>query len=110
MSCTFRHARGFAEGGKLRKLRVSPRRRRVQRADTLGNQTDIVPQFRVLPLEHQMQRLEHRTGHVPVEVVCFQVGRIAVGKQTRQALDDFYAVPFLDGKFCGHCASFFWGE
>jgi hypothetical protein len=61
-------------------------------ADALGDQVEGGPLLGVLPHEHQVQGVEHRPGHVPVEVVRHQVERVAVGQQARQALGDGCAV------------------
>jgi len=39
-----------------------------------------------------MQRLKHRPGHIPVEIVRLEVERVRVGKKVTQAIDNFEAV------------------
>jgi hypothetical protein len=68
----------------------------AERADPLGDRIDRVPELGVLRHEHQVQRVEHRPGDVPVEVVRRQVERVGVGEQLRQAADDGGTVGVVD--------------
>src|SRR5690606_12764769 len=86
------HAGALLDRGELRELRVGARRERTQRADALGNQIDRGPQLVVLRLEHQVQRLEHGPGDVPVEVVGLQVERVGIGEEPAETLCDLEAV------------------
>jgi hypothetical protein len=52
----------------------------TQRPDPLRYFVDRRRKFGVLRLEHSMQRMEARSGNVPVKVVCFQVDRVRIGK------------------------------
>ena len=85
----------------------------AQRADTFGDQIDGRREFGVLRLEHQMQRVEHRARHVPVEVVGLQVQRVRIGEQTREPVRDLLAILVADTDidvlnclFSGHDDSF----
>ena len=82
----------LADAGQARELRIAAGRRFAQRANALGDLVNRRRQFRVLCLEHLVQRIEHRPGHVPVEVVRLQVERVRIGQQARQPLSDGFAV------------------
>jgi hypothetical protein len=43
-----------------------------------------------------MQRLEHRAGDVPVEIMGFEVKRVSVGKQTGKTVRDLLAILLRD--------------
>jgi len=64
--------------------------------ETLGDLIDRKGEFVVLLLKHQMQRIEHRPGHVPVKVVGFQAKRIGVSEHARQAFRNPGARAFVD--------------
>ncbi len=49
-----------------------------------------------LRLEHQMQRIEHRTRHVPVKVMGLQIQRVRIGEQMRQPVCDLLPVLVAD--------------
>jgi hypothetical protein len=51
------------------KLLVGGGREDAERADAFGDQVVGRPEFVVLLLEHQVERLEHRPRDVPVKVV-----------------------------------------
>ena len=57
-----------------------------------------------------MQGVEHRPGHVPVEVVRGQVQGVAVGEQTRQAFRDLGTVLSLDADVDFHAGSPVYGR
>ena len=104
------HAGHFLDRGQLGKFGIGARRGEAQRADALGNEVQRRPLFGILLHEHHVQRVEHRPGDVPVEVVRHQVERVAVGQQTGQALSDPGAVIVGDtdvdfGDF-GYCLCF----
>ncbi len=69
---------GLIDGGELAKLGIGAGRGKTQGADTLGDRIDRVPQLRVLQHEHVVQRVEHRAGHVPVEIVRGEVQRVGI--------------------------------
>jgi hypothetical protein len=75
-----RIARHVLDRAQLAELRVRAGGRMAERADALGHGVDRVPELGVLRHEHQVQRVEHRPGHVPVEVVGRQVQRVGVGE------------------------------
>ncbi|MGC3944182.1 MAG: hypothetical protein QM762_06595 [Chryseolinea sp.] len=90
----FGHAFGFGDRRQLGELPCknpvpdSPGNGCVQRSGPLP-----VPQLRCTGLhEHQVQGVEHRTGHVPVEVVGLQIQRVGVGQQLGQAVGDLFTV------------------
>ena len=68
----------------------------AQRADALGDRIDRVPELRVLGHEHRMQRVEHRPGDVPVEIVGLEIERVGVGQKVAQTVGNLLAVRFLD--------------
>jgi hypothetical protein len=57
---------------------------------TIDGQRKLV----VLGLEHQVQGVEHRPFHVPVEVMGLQIQRVGVGQQLAEAVRDGLAVFF----------------
>jgi hypothetical protein len=77
-------------------LRVRAGGRVAERANPLGDRIDRVPELGVLLHEHQVQRVEHRPGHVPVEVMGRQVERVGVGEQLREAAGDGGTVGLVD--------------
>ena len=80
--------------GELGVLGVRRRRRVPERADALGDRVGRRPQLVVLRLEHEMQRVEHRAGDVPVEVVRLQVDGEGVREQARQPCRDLRSRSF----------------
>jgi hypothetical protein len=56
-----------------------------------SDQVDRQPEFVVLLLEHQVQRVEHRAGDVPVVVVRLQVQRVGVGEEPTELRGDLEA-------------------
>jgi hypothetical protein len=75
---------------------IAARCRQAQRTDPLGHEIHRQRELGVLLLEHEMQRVEHRTGDVPVEVVRLEVERVGVDQNTRQPLGDRFPVRILD--------------
>ena len=63
--------------------------RKSQGADALGDLVHRQGEFRVLRFEHEMQRIEHRAGDVPVKVVGLEIERVTVGEQPRQTSYNF---------------------
>ncbi len=76
----FRHAFLFLDGRQAGVGGVGAGRREAQGPDALGDVVHGNGQFGVLTFEHQVQRIEHRAGDVPVEVVGFQVEGVGVGQ------------------------------
>ncbi|MPN56524.1 hypothetical protein SDC9_204214 [bioreactor metagenome] len=97
-----RHAFRLAHAGELLELLVGARCREAQRTDTLGDQVHRQCEFVVLRLEHQVQGVEHRAGHVPVKVVRGQVQRVAVGEQAGQPVGDGSAIVLVDADIDFH--------
>mgnify|MGYP000438131632 CR=1 FL=1 len=64
----------------------------IDPTDAGGQFVDRGSQFRVLPLEHQVQGIELRSCNVPVKIVRLQVQGVAVGQKARQACRDCLAV------------------
>src|SRR5512134_1920991 len=87
-----RHAFGLLDRREAGVGLVRPGRRVPERADALGDQVNRERELVVLRLEHEVQRVEHRPGHVPVEVVRLQVERVGVGEQARKAVGDLLAI------------------
>jgi len=56
----------------------------AQGTDALGNLVQRRPLFGVLLLEHHMQRVEHRAGDVPVEIVGLEIEGVGVGEKARE--------------------------
>lgn len=85
----------------------------AQRANALGDEVHGQPELVVLLLEHQMQRVEHGSSDVPVEIVRLQIERVSIGQQPGQAIGDartilaadanidFSGVPARYEFFCG---------
>jgi hypothetical protein len=90
------HTRGFLDGRELGEFPAGARRGISQRADAFRDQIERVPQLGVLVHEHEVQGVEHRPFHVPVEVVSLEIERVGVGEHARQTLHDLLAVPRLD--------------
>ena len=84
--------RAFLDRGQAGELGEAGGRIEAQRADALGDLVQCVPLFGVLGFEHGVQGVEHRPGHVPVEVVGLQVQGEGVGQEVRQAGRDLLAV------------------
>ncbi|CAM2144637.1 hypothetical protein PT2222_160110 [Paraburkholderia tropica] len=108
-----RHSVGFRNRRELREVLVAARRVHAQRADALGDRVDGQRQFVVLPFEHQVQRIEHRTRDVPVEVVRLQIQRVGVREQARKTVRDLLAILVADAdihvlhsRFLGHDDSY----
>ena len=53
-------------------------------ANALGDHIQCVPQLGVLVHEHQVQRVEHRPGHIPVEAMCFAVQHVGICEQAAE--------------------------
>ena len=72
----------------------------------LGDLVEGSPEFGVLLHEHQVQRIEHRTGHVPVETVGLGVEHGAVRQNTPQAFRNPETIRLrnanIDGRFNSH--------
>ena len=71
-------------------------------SNALGNQIDRQGQLRVVLLEHQVERLEHRAGDVPVEVVGLQVQRVAVGQKFGELVGELLPIPLGDANVYVH--------
>src|SRR5690606_34962176 len=82
----------LADRGELDELGVGAGGVEAQGADALGDLVERVPLLGVLLLEHDVQGVEHRPGHVPVEVVGLEVERVGVGQELRQLGGDLPAV------------------
>ena len=67
-----------------------------QRANALGDLIHRQGELVVVRLEHQVQCLEHRPGDVPVEVVCLQIQRVRIRKDSRQAARNLFTLRSLD--------------
>ena len=89
---SFGYAIDFLDRRQLGELLVSARRRKIQRTYAFGDQVQGVPLFGVLLHEHQVQGVEHRPGHVPVEAVGLAVEHIGIGQQPAQARGDGLAL------------------
>ncbi len=74
--------------GKSGELTVGAGRPLTQGTNALGDEIDGDGEFGVLRLEHEVQRLEHRPGHVPVVVVRLQVQRVGIGEQASESAGD----------------------
>jgi hypothetical protein len=81
------------------------RRRVAERPDAFGDGVERVPQLGVLGHEHEVERVEHRTFHVPVEVVGLEIERVGVGQQARQALRNLLAVLVSDADIDARCGA-----
>lgn len=86
------HTFFFLDRGEFTIGREAGRGIGTQRTDTFGDFINRGGQFGILFLEHGVQGLEHRTRHVPVEVMGFQIKRIAVCQNTAKAVGDCSAV------------------
>ena len=64
--------------------------------NALRNRINRVPQFGVLRHEHHVQRVEHGTRHVPMEIVGGQVKCICVCQQPRKTARNCCAVVVAD--------------
>ena len=73
---------GFLDGCQASKGGSTMGCNHPKRSDALGDHIEGVPEFGVLLHEHQVQGVEHGTGHVPVEPVGLSVQHISVRKQT----------------------------
>ncbi len=105
-----RHAFRLGHAGELLEFLVGAGRRETERADAFGDLVHRERELVVLRLEHQMQGVEHRPRHVPVEVVRGEVQGVAVREQARQAFSDLGAVLFLDADIDFHAGSPVYGR
>jgi hypothetical protein len=101
----FRHSGRLLDRAQSPEFSVGGGCGKAQRPDSLSNQIYRKRQFVVLSFEHQMERLKHRSGDVPVEVMRLEVERVSIGKQSRQSLRDFGPVGFFDSNIYFHAAS-----
>src|SRR5262245_29151965 len=58
------------------KIRIAPRCLGPQRPDALCNLVHGERELRVLGFEERVERREHRTGYIPVEIVRLQIERV----------------------------------
>ena len=82
------HAFDFRDRGQLDELLVGRRGPEDPARGCARRSGRAHPLLGVLAHEHQVQRVEHRPGDVPVEVVRHQVERVAVGEQGGKSLRD----------------------
>ena len=73
ISCSTWYRLGLLEVAELREFAVRTGRNASEGADSFGDGIACQPEFVVLLFEHQVQRMEHRSNDVPVEIVCLQI-------------------------------------
>ena len=85
----------FGDRGQLADRLAAVGGTAAEGADALGDRVQGVPELCVLLHEHQVQRVEHRPGDIPVEAMGFGVEHRAVGQHPRQARGDL--LPLVGG-------------
>ncbi|GIX32204.1 MAG: hypothetical protein KatS3mg125_0160 [Lysobacterales bacterium] len=97
----WRHAGFLPDAGQLGELGVAARGGVTQGADALGDLVHRHGELVVLLLEQEVQRLEHRSGDVPMEIVGLEVQGVGVGEEPGQPLGDAGAILFADADIDG---------
>jgi len=100
------HAVTVLDAGERGELLITARRGIAQGTDTLRQHVHCVPRLGVLRHEHQVQSLEHRSGHVPVEIVRLQIQRVGVRQHPRQSIGDVAPVFFRKTNIDAGCLYF----
>ena len=74
-------------------------------ANALGDHIQGVPQFGVLIHEHQVQRVEHRSGHIPVKAVGFAIQHVGICEQAAECSSDLFPLRAGDADVDGGVTS-----
>src|SRR4029078_10776010 len=74
----------------------------AESADPLGDLIHGLSELGVLRLEHEMQRVEHGPGDVPMIIVGLQIERVAVGQEAGETVGDGSAAAIVDSNVNGH--------
>src|SRR6185369_12198445 len=74
----------------------------AESADPLGDLIHRLSELGVLRLEHEMQRVEHGPGDVPMVVVGLQIERVAVGQEAGETVGYGSAAAVIDSNVNGH--------
>src|ERR1041385_5390686 len=74
----------------------------AESADPLGDLIHGLGELGVLRLEHEMQRVEHGPGDVPMIIVGLQIERVAVGQEAGETVGDGSAAAVVDSNVNGH--------
>ena len=97
---------GFLDRGQTGQGGTSMGSQNAKGAYALCDDIQGVPQLGVLVHEHQVQRVEHRPGHIPVEAMGFAVQHVGICEQAAEFSSDLFPLcagdADVDSRAVGH--------